>query len=109
MKQLFRSIQKKIRIAFDIIKKYGWKKFVLEIMPWLFHKRFIFYAGPVSGTFPESHSEIPFRLELAKEKDLHLIVRLRPSIYTFDQVQTRLKKGHFCFLGWSEDELIHCR
>jgi len=109
MIKLFRSIQKKFGIAFNLINRFGWKKFIFEIIPWLFHKRFIFYAGPISGSLPESQAELPFRLELAEEKDLHHIVRLRPDFYTLAQIQERLKKRHLCFLGWNGNEPIHIR
>jgi hypothetical protein len=106
---LFRSIQKKIKITSDLIEKYGLNKFIIKIIPWLFHKKFFIYAGPTEGAIPDLETEIPFRLELAKEEDISLIVRLHPTFYTPNQIKERLRNDHLCFLGWTGNELIHIR
>ena len=108
-KETFRFITTKCDIAMDLITEHGWKKFFGEIAPWLFCRHYIFFSGPINGPHSFLQAKIPFRLELAEQRDLLYLIKLRPSFYDLGQIQKRVKQGHLCFLGWSGGEPIHIR
>jgi hypothetical protein len=99
----------KIRTAVDIFGEVGAKRFIREIVPWVFLRRFFFYSQSLKGPFPFPSCQLPFRLELVKEKDLHFLLDVRPGFYHLSSLQKRLEEGHLCFLGWSGQNPVHIR
>jgi len=104
-----RRLMSKIHIAVDLLKEHGWRRFIGEIIPWLFHRRYIFYSQPIDNPVLLYSCQIPFRLEQVKEKDLSHLIKMRPGFYDLSLLQKRKKDGHICFLGLSGQKPIHLR
>jgi len=104
-----RHIFHRFTTAFDLIKEIGWVDFCRKIMPWLLHRKYLFYSGPMEEKFQISQPEFPFRFGLASEDDLVHLVKLRPGFYKLYDLRRRIKSGHYCFLGWSGQKPIHIR
>jgi hypothetical protein len=109
LKRSYKFIIQKFDIGVDLFREYGWMKFFGKIIPWLFRRRYIFLSGPTNHPISFLQAEIPFRLELAKQRDLKYLIKLRPHFYELRQIQERIKQGHLCFLGWSRNEPMHIR
>lgn len=99
----------KLYTASDLFKEHGWMRFVGDIIPWLFHRRYIFYSQPIDDPVLLYSCQIPFRLEQVKEKDFPHLIKLRPGFYDLSLIRKRIKEGHICFLGWSGQKPIHIR
>jgi hypothetical protein len=108
-KKSYRFIIQKFDIGLDLFREYGWMKFFGRIIPWLFWRRYIFLGGPINDPISFFQAEIPFRLELVKQRDLKYLIKLRPHFYDLREIQKRIKQGHLCFLGWSGNEPVHIR
>lgn len=108
-KKFQRRFISKLYTASDLFKEHGWKRFVGEIIPWLFYRRYIFYSQPIDDPVFLYSCQIPFRLEQVKEKDFPHLIKLRPGFYDISQIRKRIKEGHICFLGWSGQKPIHIR
>lgn len=80
-----------------------------EILPWLFHPHYFFYARSLDTPPPTFHCRIPIRLDRIKEKDLPLLQNIRRGFYDFTLLQERVKNGHLCFIGRSGQEPVHIR
>jgi hypothetical protein len=99
----------KIKIAQDLVREFGLKRFFIAIIPFLFFRKYIFCSQLIDSIASSSPCEIPFQIELANKKDIQHIIRLRPNYYTSSILQRRFQEGHLCFLGWSGDIPIHIR
>ena len=93
-------------VAGDLVSLYGARKFFGEIVPWLFWRRYIFLSQLLDNLVRSPPPQLPFRLELATEKDIPQILALRPHFYSTSLLQSRLRQGHLCFLGWSDEQLL---
>jgi len=102
-------IQSRMRTAADIHRRLGTRRFAKEVIPWLFHRRFFFYAQPLEGEFFRPSPKLRFRLVRADEKMLRPLPDIRPGFYHHSLLRKRLSEGHICFLGWNREELIHIR
>ena len=104
-----RRLMSKIHIAVDLLKEHGWRRFIGTIIPWLFHRRYIFYFQPIDDPVLLHSCQIPFRLEQVKEKDISHLMKTRPGFYDLSFLRKRKKDGHICFLGFSGQQPIHIR
>ena len=109
---------KKLSIAADLVRGVGLNKFVREILPWHFSRKYVFYSMGLnpkmeSVPLPEStekrQAPPDFRLELAGLSDLPHILTARPHYYTEEQLKMRFQAGHMCFIGWIKNEPVHLR
>ncbi len=104
-----RTFKFKLRNALGLIRDFGPLKFLGVMMPWLMRRRYIFCAQPLQTQDFVPASDLSFRLELARERDLPLLMKARPGYYTPAVLERRLREGHLCFLGWTGERLIHIR
>lgn len=105
----FLKIASKINTALDIKRELGLKRFIEKIPPWIFHRSFYFFSQSLLEKFTVQSFHLPFRLEIAAEKDLPYLLEVRPLFYHLADLQERLKEGHFCFLGWVDARPVHIR
>ncbi len=100
---------KKLSIAVDLVHRFGLKKFSVEILPWHFSRKYIFYSMQLHSPDASTPAPSDFRLTLADESDLMQIMAARPHFYTEAQLKKRFQAGHMCFLGWIKTEPVHLR
>jgi hypothetical protein len=116
--QLVTGLQYKLASALDLTREFGVRRFIGEILPWHFYRRYNFYSLDLTkpglltsrGELTAEHAApTDFRIQLASESEIKLIMSARPHFYSEKQLQLRLRDGHMCFLGWIQNEPIHLR
>lgn len=98
-----------MEMARDLLGKFGFVKFFGIIIPWMFFRRYIICSQAIRRIPVPPSPPLPFRLEVARESDLCLLLGLRPHFFCLDELRRRLQDGHLCFLGWSGDRVVHVR
>jgi hypothetical protein len=102
----FRS---KFHTARVVLGKMGPVLFLTKVLPWSFHRRYVFYSERIR--VPEACPPLParFRFGIAGKKDLDPLMALRKGYYKRDMLERRFDMGQICFLGWSGEDLVHAR
>jgi hypothetical protein len=109
MKKLTPILTRKVTMAQEILRDHGTKKFLFEIVPWMFHRKYDFYSQPIE--FDESlfSCQVSLRVDLVKGEDIFHILKIRPGFYDQRTIRDRLNEGHKCFMGWSDGRPVLIR
>jgi len=107
---LVRSLVRKASVGRDLWRIHGGPKFMSQILPWMIHRRYLYYEGSLAGGLPGFEAQMPeAHIAPVEPSDLPFVLRARPGYYSLAQLQDRLKQGHVCFLSRVGSEPINIR
>jgi hypothetical protein len=99
----------RLGMALDVLDHVGGRRFILEVLPWLLRRRYVFYAARADELAAPFEPKLSVRIDRINESDLTPIAATRPGIYSVAQLGGRLRQGHLGLVGRLGSEIVHIR